>query len=90
MVHYTIYYEEPYLEKLNGVRKYKKVYRQKSEDKLLNTTASTFGKDCVVCIGDWSNKNTIKGLAPSMGVGFKRLLPSIGLLPLKKITITFH
>lgn len=31
-------------------------------------------EDIVVCIGDWSNKNTIKGLAPSMGVGLKKII----------------
>jgi hypothetical protein len=28
----------------------------------------------LICIGDWSNKNIIKGLAPSMGIGLKRLI----------------
>lgn len=54
----------------------KKVYRQKSEDKFLNNIENMFGakEDIVVCIGDWSNKNTIKGLAPSMGVGLKKII----------------
>ena len=54
----------------------KKVYRQKSEDKFLNNIEAIFGanEDIVVYIGDWSNKNTIKGLAPSMGLGLKKII----------------
>lgn len=65
------FYEDPLCRKLNWR---KKVYRQKSEDKFLNTITSTFGEDCVLHIGDWSNKNTIKGLAPSMGIGLKKIM----------------
>jgi hypothetical protein len=65
------FYEESLYRKLNWR---KKVYRQKSEDKFLNTIETTFGDDCVICVGDWSNKNTIKGLAPSMGIGLKKLI----------------
>jgi hypothetical protein len=54
----------------------KKVYRQKSEDKFLNNIEHVFGakEDIVICIGDWSNKNTIKGLAPSMCVKLKKII----------------
>jgi hypothetical protein len=54
----------------------KKTYRQKSEDKLMNNIEKSFGSpdDIVICIGDWSNKNTIKGLGSTMGIGLKRLI----------------
>jgi hypothetical protein len=65
------FYEQPLYRKMNWR---KKVYRQKSEDKFLNAIGSTFGEDSVMCIGDWSNKNTIKGLAPSMGIGLKKII----------------
>ena len=47
-----------------------KTYRQKSEDKYLNNIKDTYGNkdDTLICIGDWSNKNTIKGLASTMGI----------------------
>ena len=67
------FYENPLYRKLNWR---KKVYRKKSEDKFLNAIEHAFGdkEDIVLCIGDWSNKNTIKGLAPSMGVGLKKII----------------
>ena len=52
----------------------KKTYRQRSDDRFLNRIEETYGKDAIICIGDWSNKNTIKGLASSMGIGLKRLI----------------
>ena len=54
----------------------KKTYRQKSEDKLMNNIEKSFGspENIVICIGDWSNKNTIKGLSSTMGIGLKRLI----------------
>ena len=53
-----------------------KTYRQKSEDKYINNIKDTYGNkdDTLICIGDWSNKNTIKGLASTMGIGLKRLI----------------
>ena len=53
-----------------------KTYRQKSEDKFLNNIESTYGnkEDTLICIGDWSNKNTIKGLSSTMGIGLKKLV----------------
>ena len=53
-----------------------KIYRQKSDDKFLNNIEYTYGKkeDTIICIGDWSNKNTIKGLSSTMGVGLKNLV----------------
>ena len=67
------FYEAPVFRKLNWRTK---TYRQKSEDKFLNNITTTFGnkEDIVICIGDWSNKNTIKGLASTMGIGLKRLI----------------
>ena len=66
------YYKELY-RKLNWRTK---TYRQKSEDKFLNNIESTYGKkeDTLICIGDWSNKNMIKGLTSTMGIGLKRLV----------------
>ena len=54
----------------------KKTYQQRSEDKLMNNIEKSFGSpdDIVICIGDWSNKNTIKGLGSTMGIGLKRLI----------------
>ena len=53
-----------------------KTYRQKSEDKYLNNIKDTYGNkdNTLICIGDWSNKNTIKGLPSTMGIGLKRLI----------------
>lgn len=65
------FYEEKLYRKLMWRRK---TYRQRSEDKFLNNIKKKFGDDIVIAIGDWSNKNTIKGLASSMGVGLKRLI----------------
>ena len=66
------YYEELY-RKLNWRTK---TYRQKSEDKFLNNINSKYGnkEDTLICIGDWSNKNTIKGLTSTMGIGLKKLV----------------
>ena len=66
------YYEELY-RKLNWRTK---TYRQKSEDKFLNNINSKYGnkEDTLICIGDWSNKNTIKGLSSTMGIGLKKLV----------------
>ena len=67
------FYENQLYRKLNWRTK---TYRQKSEDKFLNNIETKFGSpsDIVVCIGDWSNHNTIKGLASTMGIGLKRLV----------------
>jgi hypothetical protein len=67
------FYEQKLYRKLNWR---KKTYRQKSEDKLMNNIEKSFGspEDIVICIGDWSNKNTIKGLGSTMGIGLKRLI----------------
>lgn len=67
------YYEKEINRKLNWRSK---TYRQKSEDKFLNNIEKTYGnKDGVlICIGDWSNKNTIKGLGSTMGIGLKKLV----------------
>jgi len=67
------FYEDKLYRKINWRTK---VYRQKSEDKFLNNIENTFGnkKDIVVVLGDWSNKNSIKGLSPTMGIGLKRLI----------------
>jgi len=62
------FYEDKLYRKLTWRRK---TYRQRSEDRFLNRIRTKFGEpeDIVIEIGDWSNKNTIKGLAPTMGVG---------------------
>jgi hypothetical protein len=67
------YYEEDINRKLHWRTK---TYRQSSEDKFLNNIENTYGhKDnTLICIGDWSNKNTIKGLGSTMGIGLKRLV----------------
>jgi hypothetical protein len=67
------YYEEEINRKLNWRTK---TYRQRSEDKFLNNIEKTFGNkdDMLICIGDWSNKNTIKGLGSTMCIGLKRLV----------------
>ena len=67
------FYENQIYRKLNWRTK---TYRQRSEDKFLNNIENKFGSpsDIVVCIGDWSNHNTIKGLASTMGIGLKRLV----------------
>jgi len=67
------YYEKEINRKLNWRSK---TYRQKSEDKFLNNIEKTYGnKDGVlICIGDWSNKNTIKGMGSTMGIGLKKLV----------------
>jgi hypothetical protein len=59
------FYENKLYRKLMWRRK---TYRQRSEDKFLNNIKKKFGDNIVVCIGDWSNKNTIKGLASTMGI----------------------
>lgn len=53
-------------------RKY--CFTKSSEDKFLNRIEETYGKDIVLVLGDWSNDNRIKGLAPTMGNGLKRLM----------------
>ena len=70
------YYEEEINRKLNWRTK---TYRQSSDDKFLNNIEKTYGKknDILVCIGDWSNKNTIKGLGSTMGIGLKRLVSKL-------------
>lgn len=65
------FYEDKLYRKLMWRRK---TYRQRSEDKFLNNIKKKFGDDIVIAIGDWSNKNTIKGLASTMGIGLKRLI----------------
>lgn len=67
------FYEKLLYRKLNWR---KKTYRQRSEDKFINNIEKQFGEkeNIVICIGDWSNRNTIKGLASSMGIGLKRLI----------------
>ena len=67
------YYQEEINRKLNWRTK---TYRQSSDDKFLNNIENTYGNkdDMLICIGDWSNKNTIKGLGSPMGIGLKRLV----------------
>ena len=67
------FYKKELYRKLNWRTK---TYRQKSEDKYLNNIKDTYGNkdDTLICIGDWSNKNTIKGLASTMGIGLKKLI----------------
>lgn len=68
----SFYYQQLY-RKMNCR---KKTYQQRSEDKLINNIEKSFGSpdDIVICIGDWSNKNSIKGLGSTMGIGLKRLI----------------
>jgi hypothetical protein len=67
------FYEQMLYRKMNWR---KKTYRQRSEDKLMNNIEKSFGSsdDIIMCIGDWSNRNTIKGLSSTMGIGLKRLI----------------
>jgi hypothetical protein len=67
------YYEKEINRKLNWRSK---TYRQNSQDKFLNNIEKIYGNkdDVLICIGDWSNKNTIKGLSSTMGIGLKRLV----------------
>jgi hypothetical protein len=67
------FYEQSLYRKMNWR---KNTYRQRSEDKLMNNIEKAFGSsdDIIMCIGDWSNRNTIKGLSSTMGIGLKRLI----------------
>ena len=50
-----------------------KTYR-KSEDKYLNNIKDTYSNkdDILICIGDWTNKNTIKDLESTTDMGLIR------------------
>lgn len=67
-----VFYEDELYRKLNWRTK---IYRRKSEDKFLNNIENKFGSDCVITIGDWSQKqgSCIKGCS-TMGVGLKKIV----------------
>jgi len=65
------FYEDEIHRKMK-FRKY--CFTKSSEDKFLNRIEETYGKDIVLVLGDWSNDNRIRGLAPTMGNGLKRLM----------------
>ncbi len=48
--------------------------RKRSEDQFLNRVEEMYKRDCILHYGDWSRKDQMKGCAPSLGVGMKRML----------------
>ena len=64
------YYLNEYLNKLKWFGYLNKC---RHEEKILQKIEKVYGKDYVFIIGDWSQKDGIKGM-PTIGIGFKRLL----------------
>ena len=51
--------------------------KQKHENKFLNDISKKFktkDKKLLICIGDWSNKNSIKHSPSTMGIGLKKMI----------------
>jgi hypothetical protein len=67
------FYQKEVMRKL---RWRKCIGRRRTDDDFLNKIEKKFGKkeDVVVVLGDWNNKNTIKGLESTMGKGLKKLI----------------
>ena len=53
--------------------------RKNSENKFLRTFKKFYGEDCIVCIGDWEQKQHRKYKEPVKGKGFRTLLRQNGL-----------
>jgi transposase len=65
-----------YREKLyRQLKWYSYINKRKSEDKMINNFSDTFGnpQNTLVCIGDWSGNNSIKGKAPTKGKSMRDL-----------------
>lgn len=66
------FYEQELYRKLNWRTK---TYRQRTTDRFVHRIGETFGKDSVLCIGDWSNPQGSCISGPStMCVGLKRII----------------
>ena len=62
-----------YSNTMNQLKWYSYINKQRHEDGILNEIESKYGSDATIVIGDWSQKDHIKGLSsPNMGI--KRLL----------------
>ena len=58
---------------INKLKWYSYINTRRHEDKLLNEIEETYGKDTTIIIGDWSQKDGIKGIS-APAIGLKRLL----------------
>ena len=50
------------------------IYKRKSEDKLLNRIEEKFGKNLLLCYGNWSRTKQMKYIMPTKGIGLRRLI----------------
>ena len=59
---------------------YNYINRRKSEDKLINNVAKTFGTpdEALIAIGDWDQKEQMKFHEPTKGKGFRQLFRRYG------------
>src|SRR3990167_9153393 len=64
------FYQQPLFRKMK-FRIYSRT--QQEEAKMLNEFENKFGKDPVICYGNWSRKSHMKGRIPTPKIGFKRL-----------------
>ena len=64
------FYQQAFIRKMK-FRIYSRT--QQEEAKMLNEFENKFGKDAVICYGNWSRKTHMKGRIPTPKIGFKRL-----------------
>ena len=64
------FYQQPLFRKMK-FRIYSRT--QQEEAKMLNEFENKFGKDPVICYGNWSRKSHMKGRIPTPKIGIKRL-----------------
>lgn len=50
------------------------IYQRKSEDRFINRIEEKFGKDILLCYGNWSNTKQMKYTMPTKGVGLRRVI----------------
>ena len=50
------------------------IYRRKSEDKFLNRIKEKFGKNLLLCYGNWSRTKQMKYIMPTKGIGLRRII----------------
>ena len=50
------------------------IYQRKSEDVFFNKIEKTYGKDLLLCYGNWSTTKQMKYIMPTRGIGLRRRL----------------
>lgn len=50
------------------------ISQRQSEDKFLQKIENTYGKDLLICYGNWSNSKQMKYIMPTKGIGLRKVI----------------